>query len=143
MTEVYGFIKKDTRVEQTGAYIRRVSVKIGVVGRILRYDDVLYYTSGSSGVDVRIRDVADPEGLAAEAETLAKRRQGKFKEAGKRTGDDVDTVQPGHGAGADPQILNAFSGSVAERIEVQREVLNAIQGLRAETRQTLRFFAWR
>lgn len=131
VVEIYGIIQKNRRVTKL-EHIRRVSVEIGFVGRILGYGDVLYYTAGSGGVDVRLKDIPNPEALAAEADELAKQHQAEMSEAGEAPG----PVQGG-GAAAAPsaQILDAFSESVTESVSVQREILAAIKELRTETRR--------
>lgn len=134
VTEVYGLIKKDTRVTKL-VHIRRVSVEIGIMGRILGYGDVLYYTAGSGGVDVRLKDIPNPEALAQEADDLAKKKQ-----SGNRSAEDQSDVQArqilqAEASSADRQILAAFSESVTESVAIQKEMLAAIQGLRSETRR--------
>jgi len=62
--EVYGLIQRQRRATRF-EHIRRVSVEVGFVGRILGYGDVLYYTSGSGDVDVRLQNIPYPEELAA------------------------------------------------------------------------------
>ncbi|PFG08853.1 PH domain-containing protein [Marinobacter sp. LV10MA510-1] len=133
VTEVYGLIMKDTRVTKL-IHIRRVSVEIGIMGRIFGYGDVLYYTAGSGGVDVRLKDIPNPEALAKEADNLAKKKQGGDREAEAQS--EVRASQLlGAGSSSDHQILAAFSESVTESVAVQKQMLAAIQGLRSETRR--------
>ena len=136
VTEVYGLIKKDTRVTKL-IHIRRVSVEIGIMGRIFGYGDVLYYTAGSGGVDVRLKDIPNPEALAEEADSLAKEKQGGDREAEVQS--EVQNRQvlsaESSSEAADHQILAAFSESVTESVAIQKQMLAAIQGLRSETRR--------
>lgn len=61
--EIYGLIQRQRRATRF-EHIRRVSVEVGFVGRVLGYGDVLYYTSGSGDVDVRLHNIPNPEELA-------------------------------------------------------------------------------
>jgi membrane protein YdbS with pleckstrin-like domain len=86
IVEIYGLIqrnRKATRLE----HIRRVTVEVGFIGRILGYGDVLYFTSGSGGVDVRLKNISDPEGLASRVDAMTRESD---KPAG-RSEDEVAT----------------------------------------------------
>ena len=129
VVEIYGLIQKNRRVTKL-EHIRNVSVEIGFIGRVFGFGDVLYYTSGSGGVDVRLKDIPNPEQLAEEADMLAKRKQDEIKKEEDRN------AYRGQGNGAvDSQILDAFKQSVTESVTVQREILKAIGELSAETRK--------
>lgn len=133
VVEIYGIIQKNRRVTKL-EHIRRVSVEIGVVGRILGYGDVLYFTAGSGGVDVRLKDIPNPEALAAEADALAKRKQeqvanGESGESGKGRGSRGAALAGG-------QILDALNQAIAESVTVQREIVDAVNQLRSETRRS-------
>lgn len=69
--EVYGLIQRNRRATRL-EHIRRVTVEVSFIGRVLGYGDVLYFTSGSGGVDVRLKNIPDPEGLAGRVEALTK-----------------------------------------------------------------------
>lgn len=69
--EVYGLIQRNRRATRL-EHIRRVTVEVSFIGRFLGYGDVLYFTSGSGGVDVRLKNIPDPEGLAGRVEALTK-----------------------------------------------------------------------
>lgn len=130
VVEIYGLIQKNRRVTKL-EHIRNVSVEIGFIGRIFGFGDVLYYTSGSGGVDVRLKDIPKPEQLAEEADALAKRKQAEIKKE-----EDRNNAYKGQaGAAVDSQILDAFKQSVTESVTVQREILKAIGELNAETRK--------
>jgi len=132
VVEIYGIIQKN-RVATKLEHIRRVSVEIGFIGRIFGFGDVLYYTSGSGGVDVRLKDIPNPEQLAEEADMLAKRKQEEIK---KKEEEDDKKAYRGRASGpADSQILDAFKQSVTESLTVQREILKAIGELSVETRK--------
>lgn len=130
VVEIYGLIQKNRRVTKL-EHIRNVSVEIGFIGRIFGFGDVLYYTSGSGGVDVRLKDIPNPEQLAEEADALAKRKQAEIKKD-----EDRNNAYKGQaGAAVDSQILDAFKQSVTESVSVQREILKAIGELNTETRK--------
>lgn len=130
VVEIYGIIQKNRRVTKL-EHIRRVSVEIGIVGRILGYGDVLYFTAGSGGVDVRLKDIPNPEALAQEADELARRKQQQMAQ-----GEGDQGSHAGNGSQASGQILDAFSETASESVAVQREILEAINALRAETRRS-------
>jgi membrane protein YdbS with pleckstrin-like domain len=133
VVEIYGIIQKN-RVATKLEHIRRVSVEIGIVGRIFGFGDVLYYTAGSGGVDVRLKDIPNPTQLAEEADMLAKRKQEEIKK--KQEEEDDKKAYRGQASGAvDSQILDAFKHSVTESITVQRQILKAIGELSVETRK--------
>lgn len=143
VVEIYGVIQKNRRVTKL-EHIRRVSVEIGFVGRILGYGDVLYFTAGSAGADVRLKSIPNPEALAAEADALAQEKQARMRQGGRRStpstafGSDADSDadQLLENSEASAQLLVAFTESVTESVAVQREILDAIRELRAETRRS-------
>lgn len=121
VVEIYGIVEKDRRKTKL-EHIRSVSVEIGVMGRILGYGDVLYFTAGSSGADVRIKNISNPEALAAEADALARRKQqGRNKAV---DGDAPPLME---------KMLIAVTESIGESVAVQREILAAIQAQHTET----------
>lgn len=124
--EVYGIIQKNRRVTKL-EHIRRVSVRIGFVGRILGFGDVLYYTSGSGGVDVRLRDISNPEALAEEADRLARRKQ-----------DESGSGEPWGRTPPDGEMLDSFSESQDQSINIQRQILQTLIELRDEARLSRR-----
>ncbi len=133
VVEVYGIIQKNRRVTKL-EHIRRVSVEIGIVGRILGYGDVLYFTAGSGGVDVRLKDIPNPEALAEEADALARRKQEQL--AHGETGESGEPRSGGGAALAGGQILDALNQAIAESVTVQREIVDAVNQLRSETRRS-------
>lgn len=69
VSEHYGIIAREIRTTQL-AHIRRVEKRQSVIGRLLGYGDVLYYTAGSAGVDVELENVANPQAIAREVRAL-------------------------------------------------------------------------
>ena len=61
--EVNGIIQRHTRTTRL-EHVRAVNVEIGFVGRILGYGDVVFFTAGSGGDDVRLTGIDDPESVA-------------------------------------------------------------------------------
>lgn len=143
VVEIYGVIQKNRRVTKL-EHIRRVSVEIGFVGRILGYGDVLYFTAGSAGADVRLKSIPNPEALAAEADALAQEKQARMRQAGRKpssasalgAGEEAGVEAPQDSSEIEGQLLGAFTEAVAESVEVQREILSAIRELRTETRRS-------
>lgn len=62
ISEVYGIIAKRRRTTRL-AHIRRVGVTQSVLGRVLGYGNVQFYSAGSGDVDVTFRGVRNPQAL--------------------------------------------------------------------------------
>ena len=69
ITEVYGIIARQRRSTRV-AHIRRVEDKQSVIGRILGYGNVQFYSAGSDGVDVEMRKVLNPSAIKTEVQRL-------------------------------------------------------------------------
>jgi hypothetical protein len=123
--EIYGVVQKNRKVTKL-EHIRSVSVEIGFIGRIFGFGDVLYYTAGSGGVDVRLKDIGNPEELAAEADRLV--RSKKDGRGGSSSSGELSGVDPSG---------EASHGVLQETLDVQRQILQVLTEMRDAGRNNM------
>lgn len=118
--EVNGIIQRHTRTTRL-EHVRAVNVEIGFVGRILGYGDVVFFTAGSGGDDVRLTGIDDPESVARRAEHFAR----QAASIGKMPSDI------GIPASGTPETLQLMRKAQLQR----EELIKVVTSLVAEQRQ--------
>lgn len=97
IVEVYGLIKKERKSSKL-EHILTVNEDIGYMGRLLGFGDVVFFTAGSGGEDIRMSNVDNPAELAAEIQKRADKASehdssgGYSKEQAERQQSQIDKL---------------------------------------------------
>lgn len=123
--EVNGIIERHTRTTRL-EHVRSVNVEISFIGRLLGYGDVVFFTAGSGGDDVRLTGIDDPETIARRAEHFTR----QAVPTGKLPGDIG-------GAGAStPEAVQLMRKAQLQREEIKK-ILEGMQSQHQQSIETL------
>lgn len=121
VVEVYGLIKKERKTTKL-EYILTVNEDIGYIGRVLGFGDIVLFTAGSGGEDVRMSSVDNPLALSADIQERADKAS--------------ETTSSGGYSKEDASRQQAQIDKLSQRVEDMAE-------LNAQLREQVAVLSWR